>query len=115
MRIAVKFRDAAMEALRSQLLDSPDSEEDDAIALAVDLVSGRRALTSGHFRRGGRSQPGRTPNLARDFDEAHRRLVAGYDPQSFLHCRNVRQAAAQNILINAGSPSINSSHNFGEP
>jgi hypothetical protein len=85
MRIVLKLRDAAMETLRSQLLDPSDCEEDDAFALAVALVSGRRAGTSGLFRREGGSQLGLAPNLARDFDEAHRRLVADFHSQSHFH------------------------------
>jgi hypothetical protein len=115
MRIVLKWRDAATEALRSQLLDSSGSEGDDAIELAVAIVSGRRTGMSDHFFRGGGSQPGRAPNLARDFDESHRRLVAHYYSQSNFRGRNVQQAAAHYILNNAGSPSMNSSHIFGEP
>jgi hypothetical protein len=40
-----KLSDAAMDALRRQQLDSSNSEDDDAVALAIALVSDRLAGT----------------------------------------------------------------------
>jgi hypothetical protein len=53
-------------------------DSDDENAAIATLLATERLLPA---RRGGRrsgSQPGRAPNLARDFDDAHARLVADY-------------------------------------